>query len=191
MIKGKRKYQKLSDNELAQLFKEKPSNEVIGEVYLRFGHLMMGTCLKYLKNKQEAEDSVMEIFESLPEKLKNHSVSHFKSWIYMVTKNNCLMKLRKKNIPTSEINDRINISSEDFLNEKVTQENQIKVLEIAIDSLKEEQKEAVKLFYFERKSYQEVSELMQLPIKKVKSAIQNGKRNLKLKLENNDHFKSA
>lgn len=190
MIRKKRKYHDISDNELAQKFRENPSNDILGEIYRRFGHLMMGTCLKYLKNKEEAEDTVMEIFEALPKKLENHSVTHFKSWLYMTTKNTCLMQLRKKNIPSTEIDDRI-MASEENRNQKLNEEQKFSQLEDAIEDLKEEQKRAVKLFYLEKHSYQEVSEKMNLPLKKVKSAIQNGKRNLKLKLENNDYFKSA
>lgn len=190
MKKSKRKYQELSDNELASSFKRNSSNEILSEIYLRFGHLMMGTCLKYLKNKEEAEDTVMEIFEFLPKKLEKHTVDHFKSWLYMTTKNACLMRLRKKNTPSKEIDERIHSTPEEN-SSKFLEEKQYSTLENAVDELKDEQKTAVKLFYFKRLSYQEVSEKMNLPVKKVKSAIQNGKRNLKLKLEKNDNFKSA
>lgn len=190
MIRRKRKYQKLSDNELASRFKQGASNDLLTEVYLRFGHLMMGTCLKYLKNKEEAEDTVMEIFEVLSNKLEKHSVEHFKSWLYMTTKNACLMRLRKKGLHLQEIDERIH-SEPLEVDSKVLEEKQYSTLENAVDELKDEQKIAVKLFYFERLSYQDISEKMDLPVKKIKSAIQNGKRNLKLKLENNDNFKSA
>lgn len=190
MIKQKRKYRGISDNELASRFKEQPSNDIMGEIYLRFGHLMLGTCLKYLKNKEEAEDTVMEIFEALPLKLEKHAVEHLKSWLYMTTKNACLMRLRKKSIPFTQIDDRI-LSDEDKQGEKMNEEKKFNHLEDAIEDLKEVQKRAVKLFYLKKLSYQEVSQQMDLPLKKVKSAIQNGKRNLKLKLENNDYFKSA
>lgn len=190
MIRRKRKYQKISDNDLATSFKKAPSNDLLTEIYVRFGHLMMGTCLKYLKNKEEAEDTVMEIFEVLPKKLERHNIEHFKSWLYMTTKNACLMRLRKKGLNLQEIDERIH-SQPLELDSKLLEEKQYNTLENAIEELKDNQKIAVKLFYFERLSYQEISERMGLPIKKIKSAIQNGKRNLKLKLENNDNFKSA
>lgn len=190
MIKRKRKYQNLSDNELASSFQENSSTEILSEIYLRFGHLMMGTCLKYLKNKEEAEDTVMEIFEALPKKLKKHTVEHFKSWLYMTTKNACLMRLRKKSFNVTEIDERIHAEPVQ-IDSKFLEEKQYSTLETAIEELKEDQKVAIKLFYFKRLSYQEIAKTMELPIKKVKSAIQNGKRNLKMKLEKNDNFKSA
>ncbi|MDX1651875.1 MAG: sigma-70 family RNA polymerase sigma factor [Brumimicrobium sp.] len=188
---GKRKkYATMNDNELVACYRNSPGNEIIAEIYRRFGHLMMGTCLKYLQNRELSEDTVMEIFESLPRKLQEHNISHFKSWLYMVTKNECLMKLRKKRKDHLDIKEEILEKSYDD-NEAELTEKKLNELEEAIADLKDEQQRAIELFYMEQLSYQEVSESMQIPLKKVKSAIQNGKRNLKLKLENNDHFKSA
>ena len=154
MIKRKRKYQNLSDNELASSFQERTSKDVLSEIYLRFGHLMMGTCLKYLKNKEEAEDTVMDLFEVLPSKLQKHSVEHFKSWLYMTTKNACLMRLRKKGFNVTEIDERIHAEPIE-INSKLHEEKQYKTLEKVIEELKEDQKVAIKLFYFKRLSYQE------------------------------------
>lgn len=62
-------------------------------------------------------------------------------------------------------------------------EANLNALDECIDVLKKEQKECVKLFFLEKKSYQEVNELTGIDLKKVKSNIQNGKRNLKICLE--------
>jgi RNA polymerase sigma-70 factor (ECF subfamily) len=186
------KYKQLSDDELPEAFCKMNADRVLSEIYKRFGHLMFGTCLKYLDSKEEAEDCVMELFEKLPEKLKTHSINHFKSWLYMVTKNECLMKIRKKKINTLPINNEIvegEIEGEKEL--KILLEQKIEALYDAINELKEEQKIVIQKFYLEKKSYVEVSEEMQLPLKTVKSAIQNGKRNLKMKLIEHVSFKSA
>lgn len=183
-------YQHCSDNELAQHFHQNGKKEIIAEIYVRFGHLMFGTCLKYLKNQQEAEDCVMSIFESLPEKLNKHEVSHLKSWLFMLTKNACLMELRKTNRITLELED-CSTDNQDTEEEKFSTEKQMIILEEAISTLKEEQKRTIQLFYIDRMSYTEISQLLGLPLKKIKSAIQNGKRNLKIKLEEHDSFKSA
>lgn len=89
-------YTSYSDEELILLFKQKEDKKIIGEIYIRYGHLVMGTCMKYLKNKQDAEDISMQIFEKMPRILVRHNIQYFKSWLYMVTKNECLMWLRKK-----------------------------------------------------------------------------------------------
>lgn len=194
MAFGKKRYQTLDDNDLPRQYKETGNQEIIGEIYKRFGHLMFGTCLKYLKNKEEAEDCVMSIFEKMPGKLENHQIQHFKSWLYMVTKNACLMRLRKVD-PFSDalpiLEETLEGSNESGIDDKKLLEIKIEALNEAIDDLKDEQKETVKLFYIEQCSYAQISERLDMPMKKVKSAIQNGKRNIKMKLLDHVSFKSA
>mmetsp|Transcript_8089 Transcript_8089/g.8900 ORF Transcript_8089/g.8900 Transcript_8089/m.8900 type:complete len:109 (+) Transcript_8089:3-329(+) len=106
----------------------------------------------------------------------------------MVTKNECLMLLRKKGRVTAELTKELEASDE--LELTIKKEEQLNALEEAIDDLKEEQQSCIKLFYLESRSYQEISALLQLDLKKVKSAIQNGKRNLKLNLEGRNEFET-
>lgn len=182
------KYQSLDDLEILEQFRKRESSELIGELYTRYGHLVMGTAMKYLKNRFDAEDLVMVLFEKLPQKIKSHSIQHFKSWLYMVTKNECLMLLRKKGHLTESITKEL--ESESDLDLKLEREDQLLALEEAIETLNEDQKQCIQLFYIENKTYQDISEQLKLDIKKVKSAIQNGKRNLKINLENRNEFKS-
>lgn len=189
MIFSKRnKYKNLSDQELLLSFRQEESRAIIGEIYERYGHLVFGTSMKYLKNKEDAEDLVMNLFEKLPSKLLSNEINAFKSWLYMVTKNECLMRLRKKGIQTNELIIEPTDQGVDVL--KIKKENQLQALESSIEELKDEQKECIKLFYIEGKSYTEITAMLKLDIKKVKSAIQNGKRNLKIKLEGRNEFKS-
>ena len=187
-MKRRNKYKRLSDKALLLLYKEKRSLEIISEYYQRYGHLVMGTSMKYLQNKFDAEDLVMNLFEKLPDKLINHNIDNFKSWLYTVTKNECLMLLRKKGIVTQEFTREP--AETNALGLNIEKEKQILALENAIEELKAEQKKCIKLFYLENKSYGEITVLLQLDLKKVKSAIQNGRRNLKINLEHNHEFKS-
>lgn len=183
------KYSSYSDEELLIRFKNDPINGILGEYYIRYGHLVMGVALKYLKNVNDAEDITMSVFENLPEKLKKHSINNFKSWLYSVVKNECLMRLRKKDFTSSEFISEL--EQKESIDEVTLLEEQLNILEQTIDELNEEQKICIRLFYLEKKSYQEISDKIKLDIKKVKSAIQNGKRNLKIKLEGNHEFKSS
>lgn len=182
-------YSSFSDEELLIRYKEKPNNDVLGEYYLRYGHLAFGVALKYLKNTSDAEDITMSVFETLPKKLINHSIHNFKSWLYSVVKNECLMCLRKKEFAAPAIVKELEQTNE--LESVQLLEGQLELLELSIGELNEEQQTCIRLFYLEKKSYQEISNLIQLEIKKVKSAIQNGKRNLKIKLEGHHEFKST
>ena len=129
-----------------------------------------------------AQDATMTLFEKLIEKLKTDEVEYFKSWLYMVTKNHCLMALRKKNPEMKS--DFMEMTLAVHLNEeKIELENDLNALEECIGTLKKEQEQCVKLFFLERKSYHQVSEQTDHDLKAVKSLIQNGKRNLKICLE--------
>jgi RNA polymerase sigma-70 factor (ECF subfamily) len=151
----------------------------------------MGLCLKYLKDSQVAEDLMMEIFEKLTERLLKHELRNFKSWLFSLSRNECLMVLRKSKLDTTSLDNSL-IYQEDTSDRayagKIETELKLEALDKAMDVLGEEQHKAIRLFYFDFKSYDEISKLMETPINKVKSLIQNGKRNLKIKLENGNEF---
>jgi RNA polymerase sigma factor (sigma-70 family) len=66
------------------------------------------------------------------------------------------------------------------LNNESVLDQDMETLKKCIDQLKDEQKECIKLFYLEEKCYQEIAESTSYELKKVKSYIQNGKRNLRI-----------
>jgi RNA polymerase sigma-70 factor (ECF subfamily) len=181
---------KLSDLELVELVKKSDDN-ALAELFKRYAPLVMGLCLKYLKDSQVAEDLMMEIFEKLTEKLLKHEVRNFKSWLFSLSRNECLMVLRKSKLDTTSLDNSL-IFQEDTSDRayagKIETELKLEALDKAMDVLGEEQHKAIRLFYFDFKSYDEIAKLMETPINKVKSLIQNGKRNLKIKLENGNEF---
>jgi len=162
----------------------------VGILYKRYSHLVLGLSIKYLKDKDEAKDAVMQIFEKLMSDLLKHDIQYFKSWLYTFSKNHCLMIIRSKQARLSkEIDIQINASSfmetetNQHLNLSEEKEREYIALEKAVDSLNEEQKICIDLFYLKEKSYQEISDVTGYTLNEVKSFIQNGKRNLKIKLE--------
>jgi RNA polymerase sigma-70 factor (ECF subfamily) len=178
-----------SDNDLLREFRQGNDLNVIGELYARYMHLVYGVCLKYLKDREESMDAVMQIFEKLIHEIPKHDIDNFRSWLHVVTKNYCLMELRSgKSIQKKHaewIDDTINnMESDTYLhpvdgNDSDTDRD----LQDCIDRLKEEQKQCINLFYFERKCYNEIAASLHTDEKKVKSHLQNAKRNLKLCLE--------
>jgi RNA polymerase sigma factor (sigma-70 family) len=181
---------KLSDLELVELVKKSDEN-ALAELFKRYAPLVMGLCLKYLKDSQVAEDLMMEIFEKLTEKLLKHEVRNFKSWLFSLSRNECLMVLRKSKLDTTSLENSL-IYQEDTSDKaytgKIETELKLEALDKAMAVLGEDQHKAIRLFYFDFKSYDEIAKLMETPINKVKSLIQNGKRNLKIKLENGNEF---
>jgi len=181
----------LSDEKLIELYRNSADTKYIGELFERYIHLVFGVCLKYLKNEENSKDAVMQVFEDLHIKLREHAVGNFKSWIYSVAKNHCLMELRKKGVEErsreeiykkiqSEIMESVDVfhpNNSNDLSEKIPK------LQKGIALLKTEQRRCIELLYLQNKSYKEVAELTGYSLKKVKSYIQNGKRNLKIFLE--------
>ena len=189
---NRRQLRQLTDQELVAAFAHTPSKQIIGEVFKRYGKLVFGVNLKYLKNTYDAEDLLMQTFESLPSKMAKSDIKNLKSWLYTVCKNDCLMFLRKQK-PVNEIDNTLlataNTDEED-LEAVFIKDEKLNALEKAIQLLKDEQKTCIELFYLQRFCYEEVASRTGYELKKVKSYIQNGKRNLKLILEQKDAFKN-
>jgi len=188
----------LTDDELVKKYKESGNTQLLGELYKRYSKLVYGLCLKYFKNTDESQDAVLRIFEKLMTDLKNHEVQYFKSWLFMVSKNFCLMELRKKQVKVRRMDEyeayaQSSHEPEPFANnaeEKAwAKEEKIEQLELALSQLKNEQKTCVELFYLQEKSYNEISDITGYDLKKVKSFIQNGKRNLELYLTGKKEIK--
>nr|WP_321486526.1 sigma-70 family RNA polymerase sigma factor [uncultured Draconibacterium sp.] len=182
---------KLSDDELLNLFQKNIETEYLGELYKRYMHLVYGVCLKYYKDVEQAKDAVIEIYEKLQADLPNQQIKNFKSWLYVVTKNYCLMELRKnksRKIVLTSNNEELTIFMENEvelhpIDRENNSEKTANALEDCIKRLKAEQKQSIRLFYFESKSYREIADELKTEIKRIKSLIQNGKRNLKICLE--------
>ena len=173
------------DQLLLTEYRKNGSLEVLGQLYSRYMHLVFGLCLKYLKDEEKSKDAVMQIFEQLISKLKIHEVSNFKSWLYTLARNYCLMELRSSGkhelVPMED-----NFMEKDafvHLDIDDTRERKLTVMEECIEKLPPEQKDTINLFYLEQKCYKEVADITGFDLNKVKSYIQNGKRNLKICIE--------
>lgn len=177
----------LTDADLVTFYQHHHRQDDLALLFLRYSDLVYGCCVKYLSDQEAAKDAVMNIYYELVEKLKNHPVENFKSWIYVVSKNFCLMQLRKnKQQPTTELSQH-NMQSEDFthLDNVLEKEQQLLRLEDCIGLLNKDQQQCVRLFYLENKCYNEITDVTGNDWNKVRSLIQNARRNLKICMEKN------
>lgn len=180
-------YKNLTDEDLIALYKKSEALDIVGELYNRYMALTFGVCLKYLKNREESRDAVMQIFERLIVTLKQHEINRFKGWLYVTARNHCLMQLRlTKGKNFEEISPSLMESGgQEHLQDGPETESNLSKLERCIEELGNEQKICVRLFYLEQKCYKEITEHTGFDLNKVKSHIQNGKRNLKICMEKN------
>ena len=180
-----------SDENLVINYQNTKNNLVVGELFKRHSLMCYAVCMKYLKNDDAANDATMNIFEKLFTDLQKHQINNFKSWLHTVCKNHCLILLRKPNVLVSideseEENSHLFMQLSNVLNHddnKHEKEEKLQVLEQSIFELKDKQRECIELFFLKQKSYQEISKQTGYTENEVKSYIQNGKRNLKILLE--------
>lgn len=182
-------YRKKTDEELLFLYKKKQYPEVIGVFYERYHHLVFGVCLKYMKDANEANEALFAIYSSLYESLVKYDIENFKNWILTVARNHCLTELKRKSKeaefnPHSKNSLKYFMESDDEISHKMETERKIEAMQLALKKLKPEQKQCIELFFLEDKSYADIVEITGFELKKVKSYIQNGKRNLQNLLGN-------
>ena len=182
-----------TDEELIERYRNSHETHYVGILFNRYAHLVFGVCLKYLKDPDEAQDFAMQVFEQLIDKLKRHEVLSFRGWLHQVTKNHCLMHLRKVK--------SINLQAKDVQHMYETHmempelphldaganglEGKVVKLREGMEQLNEQQRICVQMFYLDKRSYKEVADETGFDLKKVKSYIQNGKRNLHIYMTKN------
>ncbi|MDN5212656.1 sigma-70 family RNA polymerase sigma factor [Fulvivirgaceae bacterium BMA12] len=174
-----------TDDELVKIYQQHGDMVQLGKLYQRYTGLVFAVCMKYLKDEDDSKDAVMQIFEKLCVSLREHEVHNFKSWLHVLTKNHCLMWLRsQKNRHHKDIQE-INLEKnvEFTYHPHHNNEEDLENLKAAILSLPAAQKQCIELFYLEEKCYKEIVAITGFELKKVKSYIQNGRRNLKIHME--------
>jgi RNA polymerase sigma-70 factor (ECF subfamily) len=172
---------KLSDDELFELSKGEKQPIWFSELYRRYIPMVYGLCLKYLRNEADAQDAVMDLFEEVSGKIKQYDIQNFHTWLYSVVKNHCMARLRR-----TKRHIFVNIDEEFMENghlftlmDRERSDEEESALHFCMKELGEEQRRSLEFFYFENRSYADIVDLTGYPLNKVKSYIQNGKRNLK------------
>lgn len=175
-----------SDEELLAGFVRTGQLPWLGMLYDRYLDMVYGVCLKYLKDPVEAEDAVMAIFEVLAQKLPDQKIESFRPWLYVLTRNHCLMFLRKQQKTPTVTFDPGFMQSGDHLHpieETYTESPHWDYLQACLEKLNAQQKACVEQFYYQNKSYKDIATASGQPLGQVRSHIQNGRRKLKICIE--------
>ncbi len=191
---NRKQYDHISEQELLESFYSDRNNEWLGILLQRYTLLLFGVCMKYLKNEEEARDAVQQVFLKVITELQRYKVEYFKSWLYMVAKNHCLMKIRAtQGKRETELKEEITGPAEDGDHISSIREKDVtlNLMNESLEELNKEQKDCVTLFYLEKRSYQEIADSTGFSMMQVKSHIQNGKRNLRIILEKKLRIKGA
>ena len=172
----------LPDDELVKRYQQSGDPNLLADLYQRYMDLLYGVCLKYLKDEENAKDAVLNIYEELVVKVKKYEIINFKSWVYQLSKNHCLMVLRSnKKFSKADVDVTLMQNEEEVhLNGVMEKEEHFKHMYFCLEQLVPEQRKVVELFYIEGKCYNEITDSTGIEWNKVRSFIQNGRRNLKI-----------
>lgn len=173
-----------TDDELLAVFRSGKQAEALTVLFDRYYHLVLGVCMKYLKNMENAKDATMQIFEKLMDDIPKHDIQFFRAWLYRVSQNHCLMQLRKHkyNTVSFELIREPGMETDDPVHPALAKEAMLNNMESALSELNDDQRRCIELFYLEKKTYTDIMQLTGFTFMQVKSFIQNGKRNLKIKM---------
>ncbi len=174
----------MTDEELIE--KCKRDSKLFAELYRRYGHLMYGWCLSYLKIQNEAEDAVMDIMENLLNNLHRYHIKEFKNWLFMVCRNHCLAQQRARSKAMLQDLDEVNLLAKFVQNEDRSTldiDTTLETLHRAVDQLPDGQRHCIISFYLRGQRYKEIAVANGWSEQQVKSHIQNGKRSLRISIE--------
>lgn len=173
------------DADLINRFRDDNNAHALATLFSRHMELVYAVCIKYLQDSERSKDAVMDIYEELTVKLHKHEVINFRSWLHTLARNHCLIKLRSSTArDTVNIDeDRMQFASDPHQEMVEEKEQQFVILSECLQKLPEEQKRAIDLFYLQQQCYKDISLVTGFEWNKVRSLVQNGRRNLKLCME--------
>ncbi|WP_257667893.1 RNA polymerase sigma factor [Parapedobacter tibetensis] len=174
-----------NDEQLLKRYRETGDLAVLGDLFHTHAEMVYYVCFRYLQDSERSKDAVMQIFEELITKVNKQEIRQFGSWLYVLSRNHCLMQLRsEKKMQQISLDEFVEFPiaahQEDSHENK---EKQLTALEHCLEKLPEKQKRSIDLFFMDEKCYKEIAEMTGYSLKDVKSYIQNGKRNLKICME--------
>jgi RNA polymerase sigma-70 factor (ECF subfamily) len=175
-----------TDDELLHLYRNSGRTDYFGKLFDRYIPLVYGLCLKYLRDEDDARDAVMQLFEELLSKVMKHDIQNFKTWLYTVSRNHCLQLLRDRE-RAAEVEFNSDFMESDtvlhLLDEDDDDSGRVRALLLCMEKLPEQQRVSINHFFKDGLSYSDIVDATGYPLLKVKSFIQNGKRNLKICIE--------
>ncbi|WP_028297748.1 RNA polymerase sigma factor [Olivibacter sitiensis] len=183
-FKHSKKSDELDDDALLERYRQTDDLSFLGELFARHAEMVYYVCFRYLQDGERSKDATMQIFEELIVKVHKQEIKRFATWLYVLSRNHCLMQLRsEKKMPMVGMDEFVEFPLQEHPNDPLEKERSLSALERCMEKLSKEQRDSVDLFFLNGKCYKEIVEMTGYSMKEVKSYIQNGKRNLKICME--------
>lgn len=183
-------FHRLSDDDLLHRVRRESNGRALNQLLQRHLESVMGLCLYYLGHAEDAEDATMEILAKATQSIRDgKEIRSFKDWLFIIGRNHCFQRLKQRerfhtlfslveDTKTADI--FMQLPAEDAL--YTEQYQKMDNLLRSVAALKAPQRDCITAFFLQEKSYKEIAEERQEPLDRVRSYIQNGRRNLRVRL---------
>ncbi|MBK7708925.1 MAG: RNA polymerase sigma factor [Acidobacteria bacterium] len=181
----------LTDEQLVELAVSEDS-DAFGEIVKRWERKIFALCFGMLGREDEARDATQESFISAYRNLKNfRGEAKVSSWLHRIAVNQCLTKKRRfKTRSETYLDDEENSEEKFFVApvEKspartVEKNERLRYVRHAVDTLPTELKQVIVMKEFQELTFQQMSEILELPLSTVKSRLYTALKQLRMKLE--------
>ena len=161
------------------------NKELYSEIMRRYQTKLSHYLKKFFRSQDELDDVLQEVFIKAYKNLYGFDVDKkFSSWIYRIAHNEALNYLKKH---SKEIN--VEMEELEIVDDKLDLKDKIdhaflkERIERALSSLKLKYREPLILYFFEQKSYEEITDILRVPRNTVGTLIARGKKQLKEELK--------
>lgn len=175
----------LSDEELVVLIREE-DKELYGEIIRRYEQKLTHYIRKFIRDPDELQDVLQEVFIRTFSNLHAFQVKKkFSSWIYRIAHNQAINHIKKYAKEVVSLDDgEWHIVDESFNIKDLIDQGLLKgTLEVALGEMKEKYREVLILSFFEQRTYEEISDILHIPINTVGTLLSRGKKQLRTSLE--------
>lgn len=173
-------YKNLEDYELIKKVLD-GDNDAFSELVTRYKNLVYSVILRMINDYEEANDISQEVFIKVYKNLDRYQPEYkFSTWIMRITTNYVIDCMRKKKQETVNIEDvEYDLKSSSNPEREFIEKEQSEIFAKAIGQLPEMYKMPIVLYHIKRFSYQEIADMLNIPLSKVKNRIFRGRRLLK------------
>jgi len=180
---------KKSDEEIVKMIQS--GQIVLFDILIeRYEQKIKRYCQRFLSKKEDVEDILQDIFIKVYRNIQSFNPEkRFSPWIYRIAHNALLNVLKKRKIKVLSFIDLDiflphSLKENNSLEEELDQKNFKEIINNYLEKLDPKYREPIYLFYFENLSYQEIADVLEIPVATVGVRIKRGKEKIKKFIEN-------
>ncbi len=171
-----------TDEELVQLTRQE-NKEAFGLLVRRYENKLLRYGKRFLFNHENIEDAVQDIFIKTYRNIQSFDLSKkFSPWVYRIAHNefiNIIKRTKKESFLFFDADTIFSFPSKDNILKEIENKEEKKDLEKYLNNLKTKYREPLILYYFEDKNFEEISDILEIPISTVGTRLKRGREQIK------------